>query len=268
MVARYFRYGLKPMAASMGGRTGGTLTVMRRLVLGALLGLVALAPAVAIAAPPPTSDPAAPADDEQGDDGLDGDEGTVSGGETGDTVPVTLPLVPVPTGCTPPTPPHIVFVGRVVGRDVRSIRYRIESIRYGRPDPFAGGDRIDVRYGLDAQYLDDREEYLVSAVVDPDLGVLVSRVTEPIDHFGGDEVIGVSESDVDCPDYEDPMRTLHLDGTPVEGGVLEPFLDARIRILGALVVPAALALGAVFLLASLRLSVSGVYRGVVSPRRR
>lgn len=266
MVARYLRYGLKPIAASMRRWTGGTLTVMRRLVFGALLGLVALGPGVASATPPPTSDPAAP-EDEQGAD-LDGDEGRVSGGETGDTVPVTLPLVPVPTGCTPPTPPHIVFVGTVIDRDVRSIRYRIESIRDGRPDPFAGGDRIDVRYGLDAQYLDDGEEYLVSAVVDPDLGVLVSRVTEPIEHFGGDEVIGVSESDVDCPEYEDPMRTLHLDGSPVEGGVLEPFLDARVRILGAVVVPAALALGAIFLLASLRLSVTGVYRGIVSPRRR
>jgi hypothetical protein len=104
----------------------------------------------------------------------------------------------------------------------------------GRPDPVRRRRSIDVRYGLDAQYLDDGEEYLVSAVVDPDLGVLVSRVTDPIEHFGGDEVIGVSESDVNCPDFEDPMRTLHLDGTAIEGGVLDPFFDARIRILGSI----------------------------------
>lgn len=254
-------------------RPGGTLTDMRRLVCGVLVGLFALAPTTALATAPPTSDP--PVEDggdvdggEVGGDDLSGDGGTVSGGETGDTVPVTMPLVPVPTGCTSPTSPHIVFVGEVVDRDVRSIRYRIESIRYGRPDPFAGGDRIDVRYGLDAQYLDDGERYLVSAVVDPDLGVLVSRVTDPIEHFGGDEVIGVSESDVNCPDFEDPMRTLHLDGTQIDGGVLEPFLDARVRILGAILLPAGLALGAIFLLASLRLSVAGVYRGITSPRRR
>lgn len=214
------------------------------------------APAIAA---PPTSDPP---DDEVGGDELSGDGGTVTGGDTGDTVPVTLPLIPVPTGCTPPAAPHIVFVGRVVDRDVRTVRFRIESIRYGRPDPFAGGDRIDVRYGLDAQYLDDRAEYLVSAVVDPDLGVLVSRVTAPIEHFGGDEVIGVSESDVDCPDFEDPMRTIHLDGRDIDAGVLTPFFDARVRILGSLLVPAGVALGAIFLLASLRLSVAGVYRGV------
>ena len=252
---------------------------MWRLACGVLLGLVALAPGGVIDAAPPTSDPPTsdpptsgpptsdPATGETEDD-LSGDIGTVSGGDTGDTVPVTLPLVPVPTGCTAPTQPHIVFVGEVVDRDVRSIRYRIESIRYGRPDPFAGGDRIDVRYGLDAQYLDDGREYLVSAVVDPDLGVLVSRVTDPIEHFGGDEVIGVSESDVNCPDHEDPMLTLHLDGTRIEGSVLEPFFDARVRILGAILVPAGFAIGAIFVLASLRLSVAGVYRGIVSPRRR
>ena len=89
------------------------------------------------------------------------------------------------------------------------------------------GDLIDVRYGLDAQYLDDGESYLVSAVVDPDLGYLVSRATEPTENFGGDEVIGVSETDVDCPKYEDPMRTLHTDGTPIDGGVLDPFFDGQ-----------------------------------------
>lgn len=243
----------------------GTLTHMWRTACAVLLGLVALlGPAVAAAAPPTTE----PTTEPPGEDDLSGDVGTVSGGDSGDTVPVTLPLVPVPIGCTAPAQPYIVFVGEVVDRDVRTVRYRIESIRYGRPDPFAGGGRIDVRYGLDAQYLDDGEVYLVSAVVDPDLGVLVSRVTEPIEHFGGDEVIGVSESDVDCPEFDDPMRTLHLDGTQVEGGVLEPFFDARLRILGAILIPAALALGAIFVLASLRLSVAGVYRGIVSPRRR
>lgn len=252
------------MAASMRRPGGGTLTFMWRAAFGVLLGMTVLAAPVATSAAPPTSDPPG---DQTGDD-LSGDGGTVTGGDTGDTVPVTLPLVPIPTGCTPPTQPHIVFVGRVVDRDVRSIRYRIESIRYGRPDPFAGDDRIDVRYGLDAQYLQDGEEYLVSAVVDPDLGVLVSRVTSPIEHFGGDEVIGVSESDVDCPAFDDPMRTLRLDGSSIDGGVLSPFFDARVRILGSLLVPAGVALAAVFLLASLRLSVTGVYRGIVSPRRR
>ena len=179
------------------------------------------------------------------------------------------PLVPVPEGCEAPPTPQAVFVGKVVDRDYRSVRFQIESVRAGSPGPYlVGDDRIDVRYGLDAQYLDDGQEYLVSAVVHPDLGLLTSRVTDPIENFGGDEVIGVSETDVDCPEFEDPMRTLHVDGTPIETSVLQPFFDARVRILGAVLVPLGLAIGAIFALATFRLSLAGVYNAAFRPSRR
>ena len=164
--------------------------------------------------------------------------------------------------------PHIVFIGEVVDRDFRTVRYEIESIRSGRSDPFASGDLIDVRYGLDAQYLDDGATYLVSAVVDRDLGILTSRATPPIEHFGGDEVIGVSETDVDCPTFDDPLRTLHPDGTPIEGGVLDPFLGSKVRIAGAFLIPFAVAMGVIFLLATFRLSLAGLYHSVVGGRQR
>jgi hypothetical protein len=160
-------------------------------------------------------------------------------------------------------------VGEVVDRDFRTIRFEIDSVRAGAPAPFAfDGDLIDVRYGLDAQFLEDGTSYLVSAVVHPDLGLLTSRVTDPIENFGGDEVIGVSETDVDCPVFDDPMRTLHLDGTPIDADILAPFFDAKIRLLGAVVVPAALALGAIFVLSMFRLSLSGLYHTLLRPSRR
>lgn len=228
-------------------------------VLAIALSAVIMAPdrasSTAVAAPPDSGVPAE-------------EEGTVSGGAAGAVTPVTLPLVPVPVGCTAPVMPHIVFVGTVIDSDYRTVRFEIESIRSGRSAPFAVDDRIDVRFGLDAQYLDDGEQYLVSAVVDPDLGLLVSRATEKIQHFGGDEVIGVSETDVDCPRFEDPMRTLHVDGTPIEGNLLQPFLDSKIRILGAVLIPFAVAMGVVFLLAMFRLSLAALYRSVVESGRR
>lgn len=187
---------------------------------------------------------------------------------TAPPVPVTLPLVPVPVGCEAPPLPHIVFVGEVIERDYRTVRFRIEQVRAGRPDPFADNGVIDVRYGLDAQYLDDGERYLVSAPVDPVLGLLVSRVTEPIDDFGGDEVIGVSESDVNCPRYDDPTLTLHVDGTPIEAGLLQPFWSARARLLAAILVPLGVGVGVVFVLAMLRLSVTGLARSVSGAGRR
>ncbi len=181
--------------------------------------------------------------------------------------PVTLPVVPVPVGCEAPPLPHIVFVGTVVERDYRTVRFEIEQIRAGRSDPFADAGLIDVRYGLDAQYLDEGERYLVAAPVDPVLGLLVSRVTEPIEDFGGDEVIGVSESDVNCPPFDDPNRTLFVDGTPIDAGLLDPLTGARPQILGSILLPLAVGVGVIFLLAMLRLSVSGLARGIVDAAR-
>lgn len=198
------------------------------------------------------------------------------GGSTediGETPPVvTLPIVPVPTGCSAPAQPLVVFLGTVVDRDNRTVRFRIDDIRAGQTFPFGapngdGDEEIDVRYGLDAQYLQSGEQYLVGAVVEPDLGYLVSRTSEPTPNFGGDEVIGVSETDVSCPDYEDPMTTLHPDGTPIEGSMLKPFFDAKLRILAAFLVPFGIVVAAIFVLASMRLSVEGAYRSVTKQQR-
>jgi hypothetical protein len=179
------------------------------------------------------------------------------------------PLIPVPEGCTAPLSPHVVFVGEVVDRDYRTVRFEVDRIRAGDPDPFAfGGDQLDIRYGLDAQYLDDGGTYLVSAVVHPDLGLLMSKVSEPVENFGGDEVIGVSETDVDCPLLEDAARTLHIDGTPIEAGVLEPWFDAKPQILAALLIPPAVAIGAIFLLATFRLSLTGLFNSIFRPSHR
>jgi hypothetical protein len=209
-------------------------------------------------APPPTSAPPAPV--------AESESGVVGG--AGAQPPVTLPLVPVPPGCSAPALPHVVFVGEVVERDYRSARFEVQQIRAGRTEPFGSGNLIDVRYGLDAQYLDVGARYLVSAPVSPELGFLVSRVTDPIEDFGGDEVIGVSESDVACPPFEDPMRTLEVDGTPIEADLLEPFLASKGRILGAVLVPLGVGVGAIFVLAMLRLSVSGLAQSIAGANRR
>ncbi len=230
---------------------------MRRLLAAtaicAITAVGASGAQFAQAAPPPSTAP-------PGGDPGDVESG-VSGG--GDAPPITLPLVPIPVGCQAPALPQIVFVGEVQARDQRSVTFRIESIRAGRPEPYGTADAIQVRYGLDAQYLDDGQRYLVSASVQPVLGVLVSRVTDRVDDFGGDEVIGVSESDVACPRFEDPTRTLDLDGTSIAAGLLEPFWRAKLRLLGAIALPIGLAAAGVFVLAALRLGASGLSRRTI-----
>ncbi len=242
---------------------------MRRVLFGLLLGGAALAVGGSAGAqqPPDTSAPPPTSVPPEGG-ATEPESGVVGGATEGEQAPVTLPLVPVPEGCTAPPLPHIVFVGKVVDRDFRSVRFEIEQIRAGQAAPFVSNNEIDIRYGLDAQYLHGGEHYLVSAPVDPDLGLLVSRVTPVVANFGGDEVIGVSESDVNCPAFEDPLRTLHLDGTPVEASALEPFFASKVRILGALVMPIAVAAGVIFLLATFRLSIAGLYHSVVDTGRR
>jgi hypothetical protein len=242
---------------------------VRRVLFGVVMAGAALAlshPAHAQQPPDTTAPPPTTVPPEGG--ATEPESGVTGGGTEGEQTPVTLPLVPVPAGCTAPALPHIVFVGKVVNRDFRSVRFEIEQIRAGQAAPFASDNEVDIRYGLDAQYLHDGERYLVSAPVDPDLGLLVSRVTPVVANFGGDEVIGVSESDVNCPAFEDPLRTLHLDGTPIEADPLKPFLDSRVRIMGAVLVPIAVALAVIFLLATFRLSIAGMYHSVVDAGRR
>ena len=179
----------------------------------------------------------------------------------------TSPVVPVPPGCEAPPLPHVVFVGTVVDRDFRTVRFEIDAVRAGDPAPFASDQLVDVRYGRDVQYLDDGETYIVGAPVHPVLGVLVSQVSDPIEDFGGDEVIGVSETDIRCPDFEDPMRTLNLDGTKVPAGVLAPLGEAEGRLLAAIVIPLGVAVAAIFVLALLRLSLAGLWQALRRERR-
>lgn len=75
------------------------------------------------------------------------------------------------------------------------------------------------------RYLDIGEQYVVGAGTNSITKRLVSTVREPAPLFGGDQVVGVNDSDVDCPPFEDPTRTLTLQGTSVESGVLAPMIE-------------------------------------------
>lgn len=201
-----------------------------------------------------TSDHGAP------DQGIDIDD---EGGEESGRVP----LVEAPSGCLRPELPDVVFVGTAVDRDFRTVRFETRQVRAGDAAPFEVEGFIDVRYGLDVQYFDLGADYLVSARRDPVIGVLASRVRPPVPEFGGDDIVGLAETDVECPGFEDPVITLHPDGTAVDTSVLAPLLDSRPRLLAALVVPLAIAFGLVFVLAMLRLGVAGVVRGVAGAAR-
>ncbi|HEU4840015.1 MAG TPA: hypothetical protein VFT09_01185 [Ilumatobacteraceae bacterium] len=183
-------------------------------------------------------------------------------------------LVPVPIGCDAPLLPDVVFVGtlretgtpsgQVERTENETARFQVDQVRAGAVDRYAYGGLIDVRYGVDTKYLDEGEQYLVAASVDPAAGVLASKVRQPEPEFGGDEVIGASESDVNCPELADPVRTTHTDGTSIEAGVLTPLAGAKRSVLRALLLPTLVAFGVIFVLVAIRWLLTGIGKGVGS----
>jgi hypothetical protein len=183
-------------------------------------------------------------------------------------------LVPVPAGCTVPALPDVVFVGTLLETGTpagapaetanETARFRIDQARAGDVGRYSYNGVIDVRYGIDAKYLDGGEQYLIGASVDPAAGVLVSKLRPAEPAFGGDDVIGAAERDVVCPTVDDPIRTTHVDGTAVDDSVLGPLLSTKGRLLRSFAIPFAIVFGILFALVALRWLLTGVFKGVGS----
>jgi hypothetical protein len=181
--------------------------------------------------------------------------------------PGRQPLVDVPVGCPIQPLPDVVFVGTAVDFDYRTVRFRVDQLRAGDIGQFSSGGLVDVRYGIDAKYLDEGDQYLIGALYDPNVQSLRSRVQPESPTFGGDEIIGATESELDCPEVVDPMRTMHTDGSSIDSGVFSPFFGNRDGLLRSLLVPIAIVCLAVFALAALRWFLTGFGRGVESIAR-
>ena len=203
---------------------------------------------------------------------------TVGAAPPDDPVPVTLPpenpppepevqtgsLIPVPVGCPVPDPAAAVFTGTMIGKDdvTQVVRFRIDQLRAGSADPWAVNGLIDVRYGEDYRFLVKGEQYLVGAGLDPVYGVLASTVRPPEPTFGGNDVVGVDDLAVDCPTLDDPIRTLHVDGTSVDSGVLSLMTEDRRLLLATLAVPTMIVFAVLLGLVLLRLFGGIAFRGV------
>lgn len=183
-------------------------------------------------------------------------------------------LIPIPVGCPRPDPAAVAFVGTMIGKDdvTQVVRFRIDQLRAGSAAPWAVNGLIDVRYGDDYRFLVNGDQYLIGAGSDPVYGVLSSTVRPAEPTFGGNDVIGVDDLAVACPRLDDPVRTVNLDGTTIDSGVLSLLTDDRRLLLATLAVPAALVFAALLALVVLktfgRLAVTGVWqlgRAAVTP---
>ena len=175
-------------------------------------------------------------------------------------------LIQIPAGCPQVDPADVAFVGTVLAKDEfvekGTVRYQIDQVRAGSTSPFSVDGVVDVRYGPDSQYLEIGEQYLASAAFDPSIGTLTSKVSPDAPLFGGDAVVGLEDTETVCPVVDDPVQTIHVDGTPVETGVFTPLTEDKGLLLATILVPAAI-VGAVLVgLVLLRRALDIGFRGI------
>lgn len=163
--------------------------------------------------------------------------------------PVSTPNTTIPAGCELPTPVRATFVGRLSVTDRRTGRFEVIQLRGGSLDGYSVDGLVDVDYGDDIRFLETGVEYLVAVGVDSESGRLESKVRDPEPLFGGNQVIGIEERPLDCPEVEDAVRTLLTDGSSVESGVLAPLSTDRSGLTRALLMPAVWVFGGLVALA-------------------
>ena len=173
---------------------------------------------------------------------------------------VSTPLIVVPSGCPVQPAPVAAFVGTLAAADATTARFAVEQIRAGSLDGYAVDTIVDVRFDDDIRFLHPGQQYLVGAVPDPVTHVLHSKVRVPAPLFGGDAVIGVDDSDVRCPRVEDGVKTLLVDGSDVDTGVLAPLKTAKRSVAKAFVKPLGVAFIVLVVLASMKLLIFAMVR--------
>jgi hypothetical protein len=173
-------------------------------------------------------------------------------------------LIPVPAGCPTPEPAAVVFTGIMVAKDdiTQTVRFGIDQIRAGTAEPWAGDGLIDIRYGPDYRFLVEGETYLIGAGIDPRYNVLASTVRPPEPTFGGNDVIGVDDLALDCPAIDDPIRTLNVDGTTVDSGVLSLMTQDRRLLVATIMVPLGIVILALLALVLLKAFGAVAFRGL------
>jgi len=177
------------------------------------------------------------------------------------------PLIPVPAGCVAPAPAVAVFEGTLVAAVGETARFRVVRLMAGSLKGYQSAQGVDVRYGTETRFLVEGDDYLVGVGTAED-GALTSTVREPLPLFGGDAVIGASDSDVDCPVIDDPVRTLLADGTAVDTGVTAPLKGSGKDLLLAVLRPLLWAMGALLALVLAKHLLFAAGRGIRSLAQR
>ncbi len=206
---------------------------------------------------PPETDPAT-TEDPGSETPLPGQDPTA---EPSTTTPVGVTSPTLPEGCEAPPPPKTVFIGRLTAAAGGVGRFTVQAVRADPDGIVQIGLPVDVELGDDVRFLTLEQEYLVAAEVAAG-GGLRSTVHQDQPLFGGDQVVGINDGDVKCPNLISPIVVRKADGGSIDTGVFGGFLDDKRGIGLAFLKPAAAVAGVLVGLVSVKYVLIGIGKGV------
>jgi hypothetical protein len=150
------------------------------------------------------------------------DEQGGGGSVIDDSLPAIDPATQttLPAGCIAPRAATATFLGELISTDDLLATYRVVQVRGGSLGAYVNSGLISVRYtDRETRFLEPGETYLVGAGASELFTTLESKVRAEKELFGGDAVVGIDESDVPCPRFEDPVITLRPNGDFIDSGI-------------------------------------------------
>ena len=157
-----------------------------------------------------------------------------------DSIPTIDPVTQttLPAGCVAPRAATATFLGELISSDDLLATFRVVQVRGGSLGAYVNSGLISVRYAdRETLFLEPGKIYLVGAGASELFTTLESKVRAEKELFGGDAVVGIDESDVPCPTFEDPIITLLPNGDFIDSGVLSLISSEPTQLLQVFLLP-------------------------------
>lgn len=157
-----------------------------------------------------------------------------------DSIPTIDPVTQttLPAGCVAPRAATATFLGELISTDDLLATYRVVQVRGGALGAYVNSGLISVRYAdRETLFLEPGKIYLVGAGASELFTTLESKVRAEKELFGGDAVVGIDESDVPCPKFEDPIITLLPNGDLIDSGIFSLITSQPTQLLQVFLLP-------------------------------
>ncbi|MFM8521337.1 MAG: hypothetical protein ACKOBK_04395, partial [Acidimicrobiaceae bacterium] len=140
--------------------------------------------------------------------------------------------------CVAPRAATATFLGELISTDDLFATYRVVQVRGGSLGAYVNSGLISVRYAdRETLFLEPGKIYLVGAGASELFTTLESKVRAEKELFGGDAVVGIDESDVPCPKFEDPIITLLPNGDLIDSGIFSLITSQPTQLLQVFLLP-------------------------------